>query len=129
MRESFRVDVMDGLDELLRVVAHYALLEGTRVGDVIEKLTTWDKLAHDECYLHKLATLLFPGGVPVELVVLDNVTVLESLDRLDLVLQQLEGSLVELWIVQAEDLDGPLVALRVRGELHFGAEAGAECLS
>ena len=63
MRESFRVDVMNGLDELLRVVAHNALLEGTRVGDVIKKLTTWDKLAHDECYLHKLATFLFPGGV------------------------------------------------------------------
>jgi len=129
MRETLCVDVVDCLDELLGVVAHNALLEGARVGYIVKELTAWDKLAHDVGNLHKIAILLLPGCILVEFVVLDDVTVLKTLHRLDFILEQLEGSLVKLWVVQAEDLDGVLVAVGSSGELHFGAEARAERLS
>ena len=126
VRETLSVDVVNRLDQLLRVVTHNALIEGARVGYVVEELTTVDKLADDVGDLDLLAILFLPDGVLVEFVILDDVLVVEGLHRLNLVLQQLEGPLAELWVIQTEDFDGKFLALRVGAKFDFGAEAGAK---
>ena len=45
---------------------------------------------------------------------------------LDLIFEQSELSLVELWIVVSEDLEGVLVTLLICSVLDLGREAGAE---
>ena len=121
--EPFRVDVVDCLDQLLGVVANHGLLEGARVGYVVEKLATGDQLLDNVGHWHLLSRLLGHNRVLIEFEVLDDVFVFEGLHRVDLVLEQLEGALTEIGIVQAEDLDCVLVAILGRAELDLGAEA------
>lgn len=80
MCEAFRMNVVDGLDELLGVVAHNSLTEGARVGNIIEKLAARHKLTYDVGDLDKVSILLFPCSVLVEFKVLDDVAMLEALD-------------------------------------------------
>ena len=129
MGEALGVNVVDGLNELLGVVADNLLVEGARVGNIIEELATWHKLANDVGDLDKLTVLLFPGRVLVELEVLYDVAMLKALNRFDLVLEELEGSLVELWVVKAEDLHGILVAIWSSCKFDLGTESRAESLS
>ena len=75
------------------------------------------------------AVALDPLGVLLELEVLYHVFVVELGRGCDLLLQELESSLVEVGVVEAEDLQGVLRAVLGRAELHLGAEAGAEGLS
>ena len=126
MGETLGVDIVDGLDQLLGVVAHDALLERARVCHVVEELATVDQLADNVGDLHLLAILLVPRRTLVELEVLDDVLVVQRLDRLHLIAQQLEGALVELWVIQSENLDGKLGTLRVRAQLDLRAEAAAK---
>ena len=87
MGETLGVDVVDGLDQLLGVVAHDALLERARVRHVVEELATVDQLADDVGDGDLISILLVPDGVLVELEVLDDVLVVERLHRLHLVAQ------------------------------------------
>ena len=75
MGKATSVDVMDGLNELLGVVADDALIEGSRVSDIVEELTTVDKLADDVGDLDFLSSLLVPDGILIELEILHDVTV------------------------------------------------------
>ena len=75
MGKAASVDVMDGLNELLGVVAHDALIEGSRVSDIVEELATVDKLADDVGDLDFLSSLLVPDGILIELEILHDVTV------------------------------------------------------
>ena len=126
MGKATGMDVMDGLDELFGVIAHDAFIEGARVSNIVEELATVDKLADDVCDLHLLSVLLVPDGILIELEVLDDVTVVQGLHGLHLVAEKLEGTLVEFWVVESEDLDGVLGAIRDSGEFNLGAEARAE---
>jgi hypothetical protein len=117
---------MDGLNELLGVVAHDAFIEGSRVCHIVEELATVDKLADNICDLDFLSGLLMPDGILIELEILHDVTVVQGLHRLHLVAEQLEGALVELWVVETEYLNGVLGAILDRGEFNLGAEAGTE---
>jgi len=54
------------------------------------------------------------------------VLVVEHIDGLNLIAQQLEGTTVKLWVVQAEDLNSVLLAIGGSRNFNFGAEAGAE---
>ena len=126
MSKATGMDVMDGLNELFGVVAHDAFIEGSRVSNIVEELATVDKLADDVCDLNFLSALLVPDGILIELEILHDVTVVQSLNGLHLVAEKLEGTLVEFWVVEAEDLDGVLGAIRYCGEFNLGAEARAE---
>ena len=126
MGKATGVDVMDSLNELFGVVAHDAFIEGSRVSNIVEELTTVDKLADDVGDLNFLATLLMPDGTLIELEILHDMTVVQSLNGLHFVTEKLEGTLVEFWVVEAEDFDGVLGAIRDSGELNLGAEARAE---
>ena len=66
---------MDGLNELLGVVAHDALIERTRVSDIVEELAAMDKLTDDVGDLDFLSCLLVPDGILIELEILHDVTV------------------------------------------------------
>ena len=99
MSEALSVDIVDGLDQLLGVVADDALLEGARVRNVVEELTTVNKLTDDVGNFDCLTRLLGPSRVFIEFEILDDVLVVECLDRLHLILEQLKGSLVEFWVV------------------------------
>ena len=127
--EALSVDVVNGLDELLSVVTHDGLIEGARVSNVVEKLATWHKLLNDVGNIDLLAILLLHDGVFVKLEVFDHVFVLEVLYRVDLVLQELESSLAEVGVVEAEDFQGELAAVLSRAKFDFGAEAGAKCFA
>lgn len=87
MGETLGVDIVDGLDQLLGVVAHDALLERPRVRHVVEELATVDQLADDVSDGDLISILLVPDGVLVELEVFDDVLVVERLNRLHLVAQ------------------------------------------
>lgn len=87
MGETLGVDIVDGLDQLLGVVAHDALLERPRVRHVVEELATVDQLADDVGDGDLISILLVPDGVLVELEVFDDVLVVERLNRLHLVAQ------------------------------------------
>lgn len=80
VRESLSVNVVDGLDELLGVVAHNLLVEGARVGNIVEELASMDKLAHDVSNLHLLTILFVMDGAFIELEVFDDMLVVERLD-------------------------------------------------
>ena len=82
MSESLCVDVVNGLDELLGVVAHNSLVEGARVGDVVEQLTAMDKLANDVGNLDLSATLFVPDSILVKLEIFHDMLVVEGLNRL-----------------------------------------------
>ena len=126
MGKATSVDVVDGLNELLGVVAHDALIEGSRVSDIVEELATMDKLADDVGDLDFLSSLLVPDGILIELEILHDVTVVQGLHGLNLVAEKLEGTLVEFWVVESEDLDGVLGAICDSGEFNLGAEARTE---
>lgn len=81
VREPFRVDVMDGLDQLLGVVPHHWLAEGARVGHIVEELSAVDELTGDVGDSHLLARLLRHDCVLVKLEVLDDVLMVEVLNR------------------------------------------------
>ena len=87
MGKATSVDVMNGLNELLGVVAHDALLERPRVRHVVEELATVDQLADYVGDGDLISILLVPDGVLVELEVFDDVLVVERLHRLHLVAQ------------------------------------------
>ena len=87
MGETLGVDIVDGLDQLLGVVAHDALLERPRVRHVVKELATVDQLADDVSDGDLISILLVPDGVLVELEVFDDVLVVERLNRLHLVAQ------------------------------------------
>jgi len=80
--ETLCVDVVNGLDELLGVVAHNSLVEGARVGDVVEQLTAMDKLANDVGNLDLSATLFVPDSILVKLEIFHDMLVVEGLNRL-----------------------------------------------
>jgi len=120
------MDVMDGLNELLGVVAHDTLVEGSRVCHIVEELATVDKLADDVCDLNLLSVLLVPDGILIELEILHDVTVVQGLNGMHLIAEKLEGTLVEFWVVESEDLDGVLSAIWNSGEFNLGAEARSE---
>ena len=126
MGKATGMDIMDGLNELFGVVAHDTFIEGARVSYIVEELATVDKLADDVCDLNFLAALLMPDGTLIELEILHDMTVVQSLNGLHLVAEKLEGTLVEFWVVEAEDFDGVLGAIRDSGEFNLGAEARAE---
>ena len=123
MGEAACVNVVDRLDQLLGVVTDNFLTERTRVGDIVEKLTARDKLGGNVGDWDLLAVLLVPDGVLLEFEIFDNVFVLQGLHRLNLVLEELECSLVEFWVVETEDLDGNLIAIGGLTQFDFGAEA------
>jgi hypothetical protein len=114
---------MDGLNKLLGVVAHDALIEGSRVSDIVKELATVDKLADDVGDLDFLSSLLVPDGILIELEILHDVTVVQSLHGLNLIAEKLEGTLVEFWVIESEDLDGVRSAICDSGEFNLGAEA------
>ena len=126
MGETLGMDVVNRLDQLLGIVSDDALLEGARIRNVIEKLTPMHQLTDNVGDLNLLAIFLVPHGVLIELIVLYNVLVVECLHTLNLVPQQLERSLIELWVVQSEYLHCELLALRVCAQFHLGAEATAK---
>lgn len=82
MSETLCVDVVNGLDELLGVVAHNSLVEGAGVGDVVEQLTAMDKLANDVGNLDLSATLFVPDSILVKLEIFHDMLVVEGLNRL-----------------------------------------------
>ena len=87
MRETLGVNVVDRLDQLLGVVPDDALLEGARVGHVVEKLATVDQLADDVGDLDLLTIFLVPDGILIELVVLDHMLMIQRLHALHLILE------------------------------------------
>ena len=88
-----------------------------------------NQLAHDVGDSDLLSIFLVPDRVLVEFKVLDYVLVVQRLHRLHLIAKQLEGTLVKLWVVQTENLDGELLALLVGAELDLGTEAAAKSAS
>ena len=123
MGKTTSMNVVDGLNELLGVVAHDAFTEGSRVCHIVEELATVDKLADDVGDLNFLAALLMPDGTLIELEILHDVTVVQGLHGLHLVAEKLEGTLVEFWVIETEDLDSVLGAIWDCGEFYLGTEA------
>ena len=123
MGKTTSMNVVDGLNELLGVVAHDAFTEGSRVCHIVEELATVDKLADDVGDLNFLASLLMPNGTLIEFEILHDVTVVQGLHGLHLVAEKLEGTLVELWVIETEDLDSVLGAIWDCGEFYLGTEA------
>ena len=129
MREALGVDVVDTLEHLLEEVTADGLSEGARVGNVVEKLTSWDHFLSDVGNLDLLSTLLVPNCVLLEFKVFDDVLVVELGGGIDLLLQELEGLVIEVRVVQAEDFQGVLRAILGSSELNLGGEAGSESLA
>ena len=123
MGKTTSMNVVDGLNELLGVVAHDAFTEGSRVCHIVEELATVDKLADDVGDLNFLAGLLMPNGTLIEFEILNDVTVVQGLHGLHLVAEKLEGTLVEFWVIETEDLDSVLGAIWDCGEFYLGTEA------
>lgn len=127
--ESLCVDVMHRLNELLGVVSDDSLVEGARVGDIVKQLATVDKFTDNVGYLDLITALFVPHGILVKLEILHNVLVIQSLNRLDLVSQQLESSGVEIWVIKSEDLNGIFSTILSGTKLDLGAESRAKCSS
>ena len=123
MGKTTSMNIVDGLNELLGVVAHDAFTEGSRVCHIVEELATVDKLADDVGDLNFLAGLLMPNGTLIKFEILHDVTVVQGLHGLHLVAEKLEGTLVELWVIETEDLDSVLGAIWDCGEFYLGTEA------
>lgn len=126
MGESLRVDVVHRLNELLGVVSDDSLVEGARVGYIVKQLTTVDKFADNVGYLDLVTVLFVPHGILIELEILHNVLVIQSLNRLDLISQQLESSGVEVWVIKSEDLYGIFSTILSGTKLDLGAESRAK---
>lgn len=126
VREALRVDVVDALQDLLEEILADFLREGARVRDVVEELTASDHLLSNVGDLDLLSVLLIHGRVLLELEILDNVSMVKLVSCLDFFLQKLEGLLVELWVIQAEDLKGIFGAILGSSELDLGREARAK---
>lgn len=80
MSEATSVDVVNGLDELLGIVAGDALAEWARVGYKVKQFTTWNELTDDVCNLKLVAVLLRPNGAFIEFEVLEDVLMVEHVD-------------------------------------------------
>ena len=117
------MDVVNTLEHLLEIELADVLLERTRVGNVIEEFTSRDHLLSDVGDLDFLAATFDHCGVFLELEVFDDMSVIELGCGVNLLLEQLEGALVELWVIEAEDLEGVLGAVLRRAELDLGREA------
>mmetsp|Transcript_18364 Transcript_18364/g.21664 ORF Transcript_18364/g.21664 Transcript_18364/m.21664 type:complete len:226 (-) Transcript_18364:25-702(-) len=126
MGEAARVDVVDALEQLLEVELADLLSEGTGVGDVVEELATSDHLLDDIGNVLALATSLLQGGLLLKVVVAHDIVVVELRGGLNLLAEQLEGSLVEVGVGEVEDLKGEFLAVLSLPDLDFSREAGAE---
>ena len=111
MGETLRVDVVDTEEHLLEVVLGDRLGEGARVRDGIEELTTRDHLLGDVGDLDGRTVFFDHRCVFLEFEVLDNVLMVELLRRIDLLLEQLEGSVIESRVVELENLQGVVRAI------------------
>ena len=123
MGETLGVDVVNTQEHLLEVELADIFFERTRVSDVIEELTASDHLLSDVCDLDLLSATFDHDGTFLKLKVFDDMSVIELGCGVNLLLEQLEGALVELWVIEAEDLEGILGAVLRRAELDLGREA------
>jgi len=120
MRESFGVDVVNTLKHLLEEVLADLFAEGAGVGDVIEELTARDHLLGDVGYLYLLSTILDHSSAFLEFEVFDDMLVIKLSGGINLLLEELEGALVKLWVIEAEDLKGILSAILGGSKLDLG---------
>ena len=125
MRKSLRVDIVDALEDLLEVVLGDSLRERSRVGHVVKELAARDHFLYDVRDLDLLAVLLDHRSVLLELKVLYHVLKIKRSRRVNLLLEQLECLGIELWVVQAENLERVLLTLLRCSKLDLGREAGA----
>ena len=127
--EALGVDVVNTLKHLLEEVLADLLAEGARVGDVVEELTASDHLLSDVGYLNLLSTRLGHSGAFLKFEVLDHVLMVKLRGGINLLLEKLEGTLVKLWVIEAEDLEGILSTVLGGSELDLGRETGAKSSS
>ena len=100
MSESLRVDVMKTKKHLLHVISADWLTKGARIGNIIEELAARDHFLSDICYWD-LTTTLVPDCVFFELVIPYYVFMSKLVGGLHLLSKQIEGALVEIWVVLA----------------------------
>ena len=99
MSKAFGVDVVDRLNQLFSVVTDNSLAEGARVSNIVEQLATWNKFLSEISYRNLFTILFGHYSAFVELEVFDNVLVVHIRDRLNLVTEELEGTLRKVWVV------------------------------
>ena len=126
MREAFGVDVVDTHEHLLEVVSANCLIEGSRVRNIVKQFTTRDHLLDDVCDFNGGAVLLVHSCTLSEFKVLDDVLIIKLGGSLNFLPKKSEGTLVEMFVVIAEDLKGVLGSVLRGTDLDFGRETGAQ---
>ena len=117
------MDVVDALEHLFEEVSADVFLEGARVGDIVEELTALDHLLSNVGDIDGATVALDPLSLLLEFKVFDDMSVLQLGGGIDLFLEQLEGFVVEVGVVEAEDLESILGTVLGSGVLDLGGEA------
>ena len=126
MRETLGVDVVDTHEHLLEVVFANSLVEGAGVCNIVKELTAGDHLLSDVGDFNGGAVLLVHGCTLFELKVLDDVLIVKLGGSLNFLLEKSKGTLVEMFVVKAEDLEGSFGAVLGGTDLDLGRETGAQ---
>ena len=126
MRETLRMDNGDCLEHLLEIVLADVFGERSRVGDVVEELSSSDKFLS---YVgnFNLCTIAFGhDGRLFEFKVFCNMFVFKRGRSLNFPLEVLEDRFIKLWVLQTKDLESVLSAVFSRSMLDFGAKTFAQ---
>ena len=126
MRETLAVHVEDTLEKLFEVELANMDWECSGVSDVVEEFTAVDHLLDDVSDSLSGSILLQKSRFFLECVQLHNVQVVQLIAGFDLFLEELEGALTEVRVLQVKHLDGILSAIDSTSLEDFSAEALSE---
>ena len=126
MRETLAIHVEDALEKLLEVELANMDWECTGVSDVVEEFTAVDHLLDDVSDSLSGSILLQKSRFFLECVQLHDVQVVQLIAGFDLFLEELEGALTEVRVLQVKHLDGILSAIDGASLEDFSAEALSE---
>ena len=109
VREALGVDVEEAEEELATVELDDGLREGAVIHDVVEELTTFNKLLDNICNTLLLSVFVDQNGLFFEFHISDDVLMVQGCRGVDLLFEESECALVELGALQVENLNRELL--------------------
>ena len=109
VREALGVDVQEAEEELATVELDDRLREGAVIHDVVEELTTFNKLLDNICNTLLLSVFVDQNGLLFEFHISDDVLMVQGCRGVDLLFQESECAFVELGALQVENLNRELL--------------------